>query len=202
MYVKRPWLRFLNEPDGGAGGSGGAAGAGAGSGGSGGAGAGGTGGAAGAGDGTGEEDPDDQGKGGKQAILADLATERDKRQQAEAELQTYKDKELTDQQRLERDAQQSQGKVGELETANGTLALTNQRLLIAIEEGVPANWVTRIQGATPEEMRADAKLIKDSLRPDGTGDHTPGAGHRGSDHIETTPGLGTLREAFANPTRK
>lgn len=201
MNRNRPWLRYIVEPDGtpsgeASGGSGPAGGARG-------------------GDGTTDKgesrdkdsgDDDGAGKGSKQAVLADLAAERDKRQQLQSELDQLKrqidDAKLNDTQKLERDRDESQKRVGELETDNTALKLANQRLLIAIEERVPADWVARIQGATPEEMREDAKKIKASLRDDSERDYTPGAGHRGGDIVETAPGLGTLRAAYAQNSRK
>ena len=226
MNVKRPWLRYFNADDSGAGGANGAdAGGGSTSAGTGteggagaeGEGAGGTdaGGTDGAGAG-GADTGGDDGKGGKAAVLADLAKERDARQALDtenqslkSELQALKDKDLTPEQKAERDAQQTVGRVGELETENGTLKSTNSdltaenlRLRVAITEGIPATWVDRLRGATEEEMRADAQVVKESLRLDGPEEYTAGVGHRGSGQVQTTPGIGTLTHAYANATTK
>jgi hypothetical protein len=129
MNVKRPWLRFFNADDSGAGGAsgggtdGGAAG-GTGTGGTDDNGAGGTGGTDGGGAG-GADTGGDDGKGGKAAVLADLAKERDARQALDTENQTLKaqlqelqDKGLTPEQKAERDAQQTAGRVGDLEPSS------------------------------------------------------------------------------------
>lgn len=222
MNVKRPWLRFFNADDSGAGGTnaagtggaaaGPAAGAGAGTGaGTDGTGAGQTdGGGAGGADTTG-----DDGKGGKAAVLADLAKERDARQALDTEnqslkteLQALKDQGLTPEQKAERDAQQTAGRVGDLETENGTLKSSNAdltaenlRLRVAMDVGIPANWVDRLRGLTEEEIRADAQSVKQDLRLGSSGEHTAGVGHRGSDHAEVKPGMGNLRLGYEKSSR-
>ncbi|OZC80559.1 hypothetical protein CH274_15425 [Rhodococcus sp. 06-418-5] len=174
-----PRLRFFNEPEGGAGGDN-----------------------SGAGSGSGDPDGDDDklGEGGKKA----LESERTARKSAETEnadlkakLKEFEDGKLTADQKLQRDAEESKTKVGQLEADNGKLTLENGRLRAALTEGLPVDWADRVRGETDEEMLADAKKIKASLRSSGEGDHTPGAGARGSDVEEaTTPGAGTLRAAY------
>lgn len=164
--------------------------------------------------GTGGEGGDDEklGEPGKKALQAERtrANEAEKARDAlnteldtlRKQVQAIEDSKLDDTQKLQRDADSNAKRVGELETENTALQQANQRLLIAIEEKVPADWVARIQGATPDEMRADAQKIKSSLRDDSAGDHTPGAGHRGGDVVETAPGIGTLRAAYEQSARK
>lgn len=179
MFVNKPWLRYFNEPEGGAGGSGA---------------------------GSAPEDPhgappapgdgEPLGEGGKKALIAERTranTAEQRITELEQQLQARDDAKLTEEQKRQRDADADKSRVGELSTENATLQLAAQRLQIALEEKVPADWVARIQGATPDEMRADAQSIKAALKDDMQ--HTPGAGHRGSDAltIETSPGVGTLR---------
>ncbi|MDZ7910414.1 MAG: hypothetical protein U5O16_00980 [Rhodococcus sp. (in: high G+C Gram-positive bacteria)] len=228
MNVKRPWLRYFNADDSGAGGTNGggtgsaaaAAGAGAGTGagaaasGTDDTGAGGTGGTDGGGAG-GADTGGDDGKGGKAAVLADLARERDARQTLDtenqtlkSELQALKDQGLTPEQKAERDAQQTAGRVGELETENGTLKSTNSdlaaenlRLRVAIDVGIPANWVDRLRGSTEEEVRADAQSVKQDLRLGSSGEYTAGVGHRGSDNADAKPGMGNIRLGYESTSR-
>ncbi len=221
MNVKRPWLRYFNADDSGAGGTNGGAtgsagtGAGAGAGGTDNTGTSGTGGTDGAGAGGADTGGDDDGKGGKTAVLADLARERDARQALDTEnqslksqLQALKDKDLTPEQKAERDAQQTAGRVGELETENGTLKTANAdltaenlRLRVAIDEGIPANWVDRLRGSNEEEVRADAQSVKQDLRLGSAGEFTAGVGHRGSDHTDAKPGMGNIRLGYENSSR-
>ena len=218
MNVKRPWLRYFNADDSGAGGTNGGgtggAGTGAGAGGTDNTGTGGTGGTDGGGAG-GADTGGDDGKGGKTAVLADLARERDARQALDTEnqslksqLQALKDKDLTPEQKAERDAQQTAGRVGELETENGTLKSTNAdltaenlRLRVAITEGIPANWVDRLRGSTEEEVRADAQSVKQDLRLGSAGEYTAGVGHRSSDHTDAKPGMGNIRLGYETTSR-
>lgn len=234
MNVKRPWLRYFNADDSGAGGTnaagtggaaaGAAAGAGAGTGAGAGAGtgagtddtgAGGTGGPDGGGAGGADTGGGDDGKGGKAAVLEDLARERDARQALDtenqslkSELQALKDQGLTPEQKAERDAKQTAGRVGDLETENGTLKSSNAdltaenlRLRVAITEGIPANWVDRLRGSTEEEVRADAQSVKQDLRLGSAGEHTAGVGHRGSDHTDAKPGMGNIRLGYETTSR-
>ncbi|WP_052066600.1 hypothetical protein [Rhodococcoides fascians] len=183
-----PRLRFFTEPEGGAGGDNG-----------GGAGAGGSGDPDG-GKGAGAGDGDDQlGEGGKKALEAEREANKDLR----AKLKEFEDGKLTADQKLQRDAEESKTKVGQLEADNGKLTLENGRLRAALTEGLPVDWADRVRGETDEEMQADAKKIKASIRGSGEGDHTPGAGARGSDvKDDSAPGVDRMRNAYANNDKK
>ncbi|OZF33192.1 hypothetical protein CH296_11190 [Rhodococcus sp. 14-2496-1d] len=181
-----PRLRFFNEPEGGAGGDNNS----------------------GAGAGSGDPDGDDDklGEGGKKA----LESERTARKSAETEnadlkakLKEFEDGKLTADQKLQRDAEESKTKVGQLEADNGKLTLENGRLRAALTEGLPVDWADRVRGETDEEMLADAKKIKASLRGSGEGDYTPGAGARGSDvKNDSAPGVDRMRNAYAANDKK
>lgn len=183
-----PRLRFFNEPEGGAGGDNNSG--------------------AGAGAGSGDPDGDDDklGEGGKKA----LESERTARKSAETEnadlkakLKEFEDGKLTADQKLQRDAEESKTKVGQLEADNGKLTLENGRLRAALTEGLPVDWADRVRGETDEEMLADAKKIKASLRGSGEGDYTPGAGARGSDvKNDSAPGVDRMRNAYAANDKK
>jgi regulator of replication initiation timing len=182
---RHPHIRFFTAPEGGAGGDNGGAGAGAG-------------GAGGSGDPDGGGE-DQLGEAGKKALV----DERTARKAAEARVKELEDGKLTADQKLQRDADESKTKVGQLESDNGKLALENGRLRAALTEGLPVDWADRVRGETDEEMLADAKKIKASLRDSGAGDTTEGAGARGADApVETSPGLGTLRAGYEEISRK
>ncbi|MGV8875490.1 MAG: hypothetical protein ACOH2Q_23405 [Rhodococcus sp. (in: high G+C Gram-positive bacteria)] len=185
---RHPHVRFFTAPEGGAGGDNG----GAGSGGSGDPDGGDNGGAGG-------DDDDKLGDGGKKALIA----ERKRADAAEAKLKAAEDEKLTADQKLQRDADESKTKVGQLEASEAKLTLENGRLRAALTEGLPVDWADRVRGETDEEMLADAKKIKASLRDSGAGDTTEGAGARGADApVETSPGLGTLRAGYEEISRK
>ncbi|WP_052067988.1 hypothetical protein [Rhodococcoides fascians] len=186
---RHPWIRFFNEPDGGAGGDNG--------------GAGGDGGGSGDPDGGkgGGSDDDQLGENGKKALEAERAA----RKAAEAKVKEFEDGKLTADQKLQRDADESKTKVGQLEADNGKLTLENGRLRAALTEGLPVDWADRVRGETDEEMLADAKKIKASLRDSGAGDSTEGAGHRGDGDSgvgSTAPGVATIRAAYDSSSRK
>lgn len=179
-----PRLRFFTAPEGGAGGDN--------------SGGGGTGGGSNESDKGGSND-DQLGEGGVKALEA----EREENKQLKAKIKEFEDGKLTADQKLQRDAEESKGKVGQLEGDVGKLTLENGRLRAALTEGLPVDWADRVRGETDEEMLADAKKIKASLRDSGTGDTTEGAGARGADApVETSPGLGTLRAGYEEISRK
>ncbi|WP_032376776.1 hypothetical protein [Rhodococcoides fascians] len=183
-----PRLRFFTAPEGGAGGDNG----------------GGAGGSnpsdsdkGGGADGGGKDEP--LGDGGKKALEDERLITKDLR----AKLKEFEDGKLTADQKLQRDAEESKTKVGQLEADNGKLSLENGRLRAALTEGLPVDWADRVRGETDEEMLADAKKIKASLRGSGEGDYTPGAGARGSDvKNDSLPGVDRMRNAYAANDKK
>ncbi len=99
-----------------------------------------------------EKEPE-KGAGGKDAILADLAKERDKRQALEAKLAEYEDAQKTE---AEKAAER-------LTTAERTAAEASARALryeAAAEAGLPLNMAARLRGDTKEELLADAEELK------------------------------------------
>ncbi|ALA67551.1 DUF4355 domain-containing protein [Corynebacterium lactis] len=113
-----------------------------------------------------EENPDGRGSKSKSVVLADLARERDKRQALEARLAEFeqakeqrKRSEMTEIERLQADLEVAR-KVEEDARAEITKRdLDAERARIAAEFKIPAAMAGRIAGATPEEMREDAKAL-------------------------------------------
>lgn len=127
----------------------------------------------------------------KSAVLADLASERDRRQAAEKRLQEIEDAAKTDDQRkTETDAKTAKD-LAESQRKNLQYAA-------AADAGLPLKWAQRIAGSTAEEMAASAtELLADIAEMSGKGEHTPGAGATGSGQApQTSPGMGTLTAAY------
>ena len=205
----RPWLQLaLPDENGGggaasgdgagAGGGAGAAGAGA-AGQQGGAGAGQSGqqGAAGGQQSSGDDDDQFKTLDGKKSALADLASERDKRQAAEARVAELEAATQTQEQR-DAAAREQQGR----EAAEN--ARIRHQYEAAETAGLPLSWARRISGATPEEMAEDAKRLKTDVDAMAASKQTtPGVGVTGAgDQIQTSPGLGTVADYYARQGKK
>lgn len=118
---------------------------------------------------------DDDRSGGDKRHLAELASERRKRQQLERELQALKDRDLTELQRAQKEAREAQQKASQLEK-------DSIRQRVALKHGIPVGHVHRILGDTEEDMDADAKTLATDLRGEGrrpAPDHSQGS--RGGD---------------------
>lgn len=130
----------------------------------------------------GEENPD--GRGSKSAVLADLARERDKRQALEAKLaefeqaeQERKRSEMTEIERLQADLEASRKAEEDARAEIAKRDLDAERARIAAEFKIPAAMAGRIAGATPEEMRDDAKALAEAIGPyTGPADKSAGRG--------------------------
>jgi hypothetical protein len=107
--------------------------------------------------------------GSKEALLADLAKERDRRQAAEKaakenkdaarKLAELEDAQKTEQQRLTDRAEKAESKASDLER-------DNLRLRVAIESAVPEElrptvqlFADRLRGDTEDELRADVENL-------------------------------------------
>ncbi|MFC3850080.1 DUF4355 domain-containing protein [Corynebacterium hansenii] len=128
------------------------------------------------------EDP--KGRGSKEAVLADLARERDKRQAAEARLAELEAAEkerqregMTEAEKATADLEALKAKHDEVVAKLAAIEHERQRAAVAAELKIPAAMAGRIQGETPEEMRADAKQLADALGPyTGPSDPSQGRG--------------------------
>lgn len=93
-----------------------------------------------------------------------LAEERKARREAEktareaqARIEEFEARDLTEQQKLEKRAAEAEGKLA-------PTALENLRLRVALDKKVPAELIDRLKGSTKEEIETDAdellKLVK------------------------------------------
>lgn len=129
-----------------------------------------------------EENPD--GRGSKSAVLADLARERDKRQALEARLAEFeqaeeqrKRSEMTEIERLQADLEAARKAEEDARAEIAKRDLDAERARIAAEFKIPAAMAGRIAGATPEEMREDAKALAEAIGPyTGPADKSAGRG--------------------------
>lgn len=109
--------------------------------------------------------PDGLGDPGKKALDA----EREARAAAEKALKEFQDKAAADAKAAE-DAKLSElERAQKLATEKATAATEkeaeNLRLRFAIANSVPAVWIDRLKGATPEELAADWATIQPTLAP-------------------------------------
>ncbi|ALA66922.1 capsid assembly scaffolding protein Gp46 family protein [Corynebacterium lactis] len=136
------------------------------------------------------ENPD--GLGSKRAVLADLAKERDKRQELEARLAEFeqaeeerKRSEMTEIERLQADLEAARKAEEDARAEIAKRDLDAERARIAAEFKIPAAMAGRIAGATPEEMREDAKALAEAIGPY-TGPADKSAGRGGGQVTPTT----------------
>ena len=98
------------------------------------------------------------GKGGKDAVLADLAKERDRRQALEAQLQEYQDAQKTD-------AEKTAERLTAAETAAAESSAELARYKAAAEADLPLNMAGRLRGDSLDDLIEDAKALKEHLAP-------------------------------------
>lgn len=107
-------------------------------------------------------DPDSGkgGAGGKDAILADLAKERDRRQALEAQLAEIAEANKTEEQKREE-------RLTAAEKAAAESAAKALRYEAAAKAGLPLSMAGRLTGTTEEELLADAEELKGLLGEQG-----------------------------------
>lgn len=132
-----------------------------------------------------EEGENPAARGSKQSVLADLAKERDKRQSVEAQRDELAAKVAAFERAQMTEAEKAAADLKELETkysdAVAKIAAYERKAALAeisAEFKIPAAIADRIQGETPEQMRADAQALAKSLGPY-TGPSDPSAGQGG-----------------------
>lgn len=117
------------------------------------------------------------------------AAERD---QLAAELQKFKDQNLSELELAKRDREAAQAELAELRQQAETFRLSDLRKQIALDKGLPASLVGMLQGSTEEEITAytDALLevLSKNARPGVKAD--PSQGARGT-------GTSTPQQQFA-----
>jgi DNA primase len=106
----------------------------------------------------GEQDDPKGGKGGSDALKADLAKERRQRQALEKRLKDIEDRDLTELQRAQKTAAEASKQLEDLQRE--TL-----RQRAALKAGIPAEHIHRLQGTTEDELDADAAELAKLLTP-------------------------------------
>lgn len=143
-------------------------------------------------------DPAELGDAGKKALQAerDRAAAAEKRvKELEAAVKEREDAELSEVDRLTKQLQERDARIGELESTATQSGLDLIRYQVATEKGIPSAWVARLQGTDRESFEADADALLPSLRTDNPNptpkaDPSQGAGDGG--------GSVSNAQAFAN----
>lgn len=117
------------------------------------------------------DDGDEDGRGSKRAVLADLARERKKRHAAEdriAELEEAVKGHASSSEQITKLEEQVNGLIAERRQLHVAKALA--------DNGLPAEMADRVKGETLEELQEDAKEIAKLFRSSGGSDPTQGRG--------------------------
>lgn len=115
-------------------------------------------------------DNDALGDGGKKALEAERAANKEAAKQIkelQAQLEQYEDANRTE---VEKQARKADKLARDLEEAQAAIANYERQALVAdvaAEAGIPREAAHRLQGNTREELEADAKQLKQILAPDG-----------------------------------
>lgn len=150
------------------------------------------------------QDGDEQlGEGGKKALKA----ERDARTKAEkdladanAELQRLRDAGKSDEDKRNERFQQLEQSDREKDTTIASQQAMLLRYQVAAAKGLDLEAAERLRGATKEEIEADAEAFASKFGSKRPGE-VPGAGHRGSDPTNVSPGIGRLQQAYASTSK-
>lgn len=109
-------------------------------------------------------------RGGHRAVLADLARERDKRQEAEAARDEYKarldeiDKaNMTELERTQAQLAEANEQVVTLKQTQEQQARQRMVAKVFADVKLPAEMADRLRGETEEELAADAKTLAEAL---------------------------------------
>lgn len=118
----------------------------------------------------GAPDEDPQARGSKQAVLADLARERDKRQELEAQrdaLQKQVDEharsKMTDQEKIQADLEAERKRAEEFKAQLEAEQRKGWARDALAKTGLPAEMADRLRGDTAEDIMADAEALKKTL---------------------------------------
>lgn len=165
-------------------------------------------GGAGGGDGSGDGSGDGAGKGGEDGDLGEggkkaLITEREGRKAAEklANERAARITELENAGKSEEDKRSERFQQLETTEREQATTITQQqgvidRYRVAAAKGLDLEAAERLRGTTKEELEKDADAWITKWGAAGGAQPVPGAGARGSDHVQTSPGLGTLRAGY------
>ncbi|MFT3661987.1 MAG: hypothetical protein QM809_11455 [Gordonia sp. (in: high G+C Gram-positive bacteria)] len=151
--------------------------------------------------GTGDQDSGDDFKSehSKQSVLADLAAAREEAKTLKAQVAAFEDANKTTEQKATEAAQvQADAAAKAIRTANQYEA--------AEKAGLPLSWAKRLAGDTPEELAADAALLKKDVDAQASAGHrTDGAGTTGdkADPVAAAPaGESRLAAYYANQSNQ
>ena len=145
-------------------------------------------------------DDEQLGEGGKKA----LQTERDARKAAE-KLATDREariKELEDAGKSDDDKRSERFQQLETTEREQAVTITDQqgiieRYRVAASKGLDLEAAERLRGKTKEELEADADTWIAKWGSSKSPGDVPGAGHRGSDNTNVSPGMGRLQQAYS-----
>ncbi|PFG27405.1 capsid assembly scaffolding protein Gp46 family protein [Corynebacterium renale] len=109
-------------------------------------------------------------RGGLRAVLADLAKERDKRQEAEAARDEYKARideidqaNMTELERTQAQLAEANEQIATLKQAQEQQARQQMVAKVLADVKLPAEMADRLRGETEEELAADAKTLAEAL---------------------------------------
>lgn len=121
----------------------------------------------------------------KQAVLADLAKARAEARAAKEQLQAIEDANLSELEKAKKAATEAASRLAEFESAN-------LRQRVALDKGLPASLVSRLQGTTEDEVAADADALLALIKAPRSPAPDPGQGPR-----PVTPDADAEYAAFA-----
>lgn len=112
----------------------------------------------------GEDDVAGLSDAGKKALDAERKARRDAERRASAaekKAQEFEERDLTEQQKLEKRAQDAEAEVGPTK-------VENLRLRVALDKKLPAELVDRLKGNTKEEIETDAEELLKLVKANGS----------------------------------
>lgn len=117
---------------------------------------------------------DDEGKGGKDAILADLSRERDKRQQLEQQMTELQNAQKAQTDALAKafglkegekpEADKLAEQVGTLQARIDAAERKSRLLELASEHAIPTNYMHLLTGADDETLKAQAEAVAELVK--------------------------------------
>ncbi|WFN93466.1 hypothetical protein [Gordonia sihwensis] len=141
----------------------------------------------------------------KNAVLADLTSERKGRAAAEKERDALAQKLAEIEDKNKTDEQRKQEAEAKRDAEHRAAQLKADQYEAAEKAGLPLSWAKRIAGATPEEMLADAQQLKSDMDAQSAAGHrTDGAGVGGAGANDTaaTAAPGVARASVYYQTSK
>jgi len=147
------------------------------------------------------DDPEKLGEGGLKALQAEREARRqasDALTEAQNRIKELEDSTKSDEdkrsERFEALEKSDREKDGQIADRDGLI----ERYRIAAKKGLDLEAAERLRGKTTDELDKDADTWIAKWGSSKTPGEVPGAGQRGSDVDTSTPGMGRLRNAYAN----